>query len=179
MKTLTFIMLMIICALGCVNSNSEKEKIRKVLGMKVSLESFDTIISPSNNLSYDEFIAMYDHFSIVYLQEGCPPCYESFINWEKKMRTVGEDSSYTVLFIIRGESFSSFLEKVYELEVIDRKYHVIMDTDSKFLLTNTIPVWALNRTILVDQDHKIRMIGAPFASDNMTKLFYKILQERM
>ncbi len=87
---------------------------------------------------------------------------------------------FTVLFIILGSSYESFMENFYEFEPeyeqANDRFHVVMDTDDYRFLDNNpdIDRWVINKSLLIDSGDKIKLIGPPFASQRMAELFYTI-----
>jgi len=64
-----------------------------------------------------------------------------------------------------------------DLEYVKDKFYTIMDSEGKFLENNSdIPRWMFDASLLIDSENKIKMVGAPFATAEMTELFYEICQ---
>jgi hypothetical protein len=67
------------------------------------------------------------------------------------------------------------MAKVLDLEFIESPYHVIMDNDYKYLDNNKdIPKWIIDSSLLIDAGNKIKLIGAPYTTPQMTDLFYEV-----
>lgn len=101
-----------------------------------------------------------------------------YIEWQTKMDSLKIKNDYTVLFIIQGKSFERFLdflrEKNPEYKINDDCFFVAMDPDYRFLDKNVeIERWIIEKS-LIDHENKIRLVGPPFASEGMQKLFYRI-----
>jgi hypothetical protein len=120
---------------------------------------------------------LYDSFefmSVVFLQDGCQPCYPKFVEWHEKMDSIDIGDNYTVLFVIEGSKYSSFMSKVLDHEYVDDRFYIVMDTEFQFLAANKdIPRWIIESSVLIDSENKIKMVGAPWINEDMTKLFYK------
>src|SRR5690606_39652329 len=65
-------------------------------------------------LSFNELRQQYDYLSVVYLQNGCQPCYPKYIEWHESLDSMKVGDSYTVLFVIAGQNYSDFMAKVLE-----------------------------------------------------------------
>ncbi|NMC34474.1 MAG: hypothetical protein GYA36_18790 [Veillonellaceae bacterium] len=125
----------------------------------------------------NDFRKIYRYISIVYLEDGCNPCYSKFIEWQKMMTAINKRNDYAVLFIINGFTYNQFINKVTEVENIEDHYYTIIDKDLKYLLNNNeIPRWIIDESLLIDNENKIRMIGQPWSTREMTNLFYNICQ---
>jgi len=84
---------------------------------------------------------------------------------------------HTVLFIIQGYSYDAFLKRVNEIKEVEDHFYSIMDKDLTYLLSNNdIPRWIVDVSVLIDQDNRIKMIGEPWATNEMKELFYSICQ---
>ncbi len=98
------------------------------------------------------------------------------------MDTLDLHEDFTVLFIILGSSYERFMDNLHESEpeyepAIDR-FHVVMDSDYRFLDNNLgIDRWVIDKSLLIDAGNKVKLIGPPFASRRMTELFYTIYMQ--
>jgi len=177
MKQYVISILNLIIITSCTNRSVIKEDLKSNLNKTVNLEMFETVQQGNNIMSFTEFRQMYRYISIVYLEDGCNPCYPKFIEWQNKMDTLNTRNDYTVLFIIRGFTYNQFIAKVKEIDNIEDCYYTIMDKDLKYLLNNNdIPRWIIDGSVLIDKDNKIRMVGTPWSTKEMTDLFYSICQ---
>jgi len=176
MKHYPALLLSLIIITSCTNRSVTRE-IKKNLNKTINLEVFDTVRQKNELIPYSDFRKMYKYISIVYLEEGCNPCYPKFIEWQDKMDSLNKRADYTVLFIIQGFRYNEFISKVHEIEQVEDHYYTIMDKKMTYLLNNNdIPRWIVDASVLIDQDNKIRMIGKPWTNREMTDLFYSICQ---
>jgi hypothetical protein len=91
------------------------------------------------------------------------------------MDSIDTPDDYTVLFVIKGDGYGEFMSKVLDIEYVDDKFYTVMDPDGQFLKANKeIPRWIIDSSVLIDSENKIKMVGAPFATPEMTKLFHEI-----
>ncbi|MGQ1947699.1 hypothetical protein ACT3CD_11435 [Geofilum sp. OHC36d9] len=127
-------------------------------------------------LTFQEFRKIDDYLYVIYLQSGCRSCYPKFIEWQQKMDSIAKPDNYTVLFVIKGDSYEDFMTHVLDIDYIDDKFYTIMDTDGEFFDQNKdIPRWIIDAGILIDTENKIIMVGAPWINEDMMALFNKIV----
>lgn len=174
MKYCVVLLLIIILITSCTNSSVTKE-LKNNLNKTINLEVFDTVRQKNDLIPYNVFRKMYKYISVVYLEEGCNPCYPKFIEWQNKMDSINKRTDYTVLFIIQGFRYNEFITKVHEIEQVEDHYYTIMDKKMAYLLNNNdIPRWIVDASVLIDQNNRIRMIGKPWTNKEMADLFYSI-----
>jgi len=162
--------------ISCSNQSVTRD-LKSNLNKTIRLEMFDSVRFGDKLLSYKEFRQMYDYISVVYLEDGCQPCYPKFIEWQNMMDSLNKRNDYTILFIIQGFRYNSFINRVNEISVFNDHYYTIMDDDLNYLLNNNdIPRWIIDGSVLIGPDNKIKMIGEPWATHEMTELFYSICQ---
>jgi hypothetical protein len=126
-------------------------------------------------MNFTDFRRKYKYLSVVYLLNGCQPCYQEFIDWHKKIESLITSKDYTVLFIIRGDSYKDLMSKVNEIDKVDKKYYILLDPDYKFIGKNLdIPKWMIDGSLLIDSENRIKMVGKPWINESMTDLFNKI-----
>lgn len=168
--------------IGCRQLSPAEQEISDNLNKTVNLEIFQhsPVYHKDIIVSLDELLSKHSFISIVYLKDGCAPCYPKFINWHTAMDSIYSSSDYTVLFIIEGNIYSSYenlIQNVLKTEEIETKFYTIIDTNFNFLDANKdIPVSIIERSMLVDEDNKIRLIGQPFSSSGMRSLFLNIVE---
>jgi hypothetical protein len=115
---------------------------------------------------------------VVYLENGCQPCYPKFIDWQQKMDSIGCPENHSVLFVILGNSYEEFFTEVLNVHSVEDHYFTIMDSQYEFLSRNdNIPRWIIDSSVLIDSENKIKMVGAPWINEDMTKLFYEIVSK--
>ena len=126
----------------------------------------------------DELKQQYDYLSVVYLQNGCRPCYPKFIEWQQMADSLHYPDNYSVLFVIQGNSYEGFMNEVLNIDYVEDRYYTIMDPEFKFLEANKdIPRWMLDASVLIDSENRIKMVGAPWLNEEMTELFNSIVYE--
>jgi len=92
------------------------------------------------------------------------------------MDKFGKQRSHTLLFIMRGQSYKEFMTDVEGLAIGDYQFHVMIDDRGLFCTKNKhVPQWIFERSVLIDADNRIRLVGEPFATPDMTRLFYSII----
>lgn len=168
--------------ISCNSLTPEEKEIKAILGKRVETEMFSFVHEGNNIIPYDDFRTRYTYISLLYLEDGCSPCFPKYVEWQTRMDTLDLNDDFTVLFIIKGLIFKGFLanllESIPEYNLSKDKFHVIMDPDQKFLNANgEIPRHILDKSVLINEDNKITMIGSPFASPQIEKLFYRICRD--
>jgi len=162
--------------ISCSNQSVTRD-LKNNLNKTIRLEMFDSVRFGDKLLSYKEFRQMYGYISVVYLEDGCQPCYPKFIEWQNMMDSLNKRNDYTVLFIIQGFRYHNFINRVNEISAFNDHYYTIMDDSLNYLLNNNdIPRWIIDGSVLIGPDNKIKMIGEPWATHEMTELFYSICQ---
>lgn len=164
---------------SCNNLSQNEKKILEIINNPICLEIFDSIqVNDKNKISYDEFRKSYKFILIIYLVDSCNPCYSKYHEWNKRSDNLKDYENFNMLFIIQGYSFESFISNVRSIGLIKGNYNIIIDPYRKFVEFNNLPVWLMNDAfILIDNNNKVRLIGNPFATPDMTKLFYSIISE--
>ncbi|HTO16398.1 MAG TPA: hypothetical protein VLZ83_11545 [Edaphocola sp.] len=171
-----FFPLLIILFFSCTQHPQTEKELRQNINKALHLNMFKTVQQANSLLSYKEFRNQNKFLSVLYLQNSCNPCYPKFIEWQQKMDSINTPNDYTVLFIINGDSYNEFMTHVLDIEYVEDRFYVIMDPEGKFLEQNKdIPRWIIDASILIDAENKIKMVGAPWLNEDMTKLFYKTI----
>ena len=178
MKNLLLITALIIFSTACNNLSPKEKEFNQIINKKFNLQQYPKVQQANITVPFDELRQNHKYLSVVYLQNGCTPCYPKFIEWQNKMDSINTPDDYTVLFVIKGESYGDFMTKVLDIEYVDDKFYTIMDTEGKFLKNNKdIPRWIIDSSVLIDGENKIKMVGAPFATLEMTELFHTICKQ--
>jgi hypothetical protein len=160
---------------SCTEQPQTAREMEKVINKSLNIALFDSISSGQGQISYYDFRKQFNFVSVVFLQEGCAPCYPKFLEWHNKMDPVIAPDNYTTLFIINAKDYKQFIEGAMGYEQIDDRYYHVIDPENRFLRNNSeIPPWIIDRALLIDQENKIKLIGAPYATGDMTKVFHII-----
>jgi hypothetical protein len=167
---------------SCTQLTPEEKMIKDTLEKRVEIGMFESIWQGEREIPFGEFRNRYPYISLVYLEDGCLPCYPKFIEWQTRMDTLDLHDNFTVLFIILGISYERFMDNLHEsepeYEQADDQFHVVMDPDYRFLDNNPdIDRWVIDKSMLIDAGDKIKLIGPPFASPRMSELFYSICEQ--
>jgi hypothetical protein len=155
-------------------------ELREVINAQINIEMFQVVQLRNSNISMQQLRLNYTNMSIVYLQDGCNPCYPKFVEWHQKMEEMNEIKGHTILFVIQTQEYEDFISKVRQIgKEINEKYYVVIDPDHKFFTSNNhIPDWIINSSILIDRENKIKMVGAPWLNEDMKELFYKTMDNQ-
>ncbi len=175
---------LIILSLGilysCHQSTIEERLIQATIEKSINISSFDTIYNFKQVYSFSELNVNYDFITLVYLEEGCTSCYNEFQKWSKAINLYKSLDNCTVVFIFHGNSYDQFIDGMLEFnsnyDFIENNYFFIFDKDQLFINDNpNISRWIINKSITIDSLNKVKFVGYPFASVDMTKLFKKII----
>jgi hypothetical protein len=159
---------------ACKQLSPEEKQIIACLNSSVNLSSIEYVYQGEKKILYSEFRQEHPNFSLVYLKAGCGSCYLSYAEWHIKMDSINIPDNYSVLFIISGEDCKTFIAKVEKDFTINDNYYHIEDFSNSFQRENKkIPFKILQKSILIDANNKIKMIGKPFINDDMKLLFMK------
>lgn len=174
MKTLLIFSIIVFFA-ACTNISQQEQEIKNVLGKKIQLSMFDKVLHGTEEIKLADFRKRFKYFSVVYLEDGCTPCYPKFLEWHNHLEEIKSLDDYEVLFVIQGYSYDSFKNAVEKVDAWQDDYYIIMDPYFKFVEYNDIPTWIMNSSLLIDPKNKIKLIGSPFASEKMKTYFYRAI----
>jgi len=177
--------LLCICQLlviSCTQSSYEENLIKDSLNRTIDLGMFEMVLKSDTIVSLESIRNKYSYMYLVYLQDGCKPCYHEYVFWQNEMKGLNVTDAFTVLFIINGESYEKFMSEliIYEPEydLSSESFYIVMDPDQNYIRTNLeIDHHIIERSIMIDNKNKIKLIGQPFASEQMTVLFKKIIRK--
>lgn len=155
--------------------SSDEREIAKVLEKRIDLTDFDQVYFKGQLITMQKLLEKYKALSIVYLEDGCQPCLESFISWHELMDSVSKPNGYSILFVIQCLNLDRFLQEVNAIKQIDSPFYLIEDPHYSYIESNgDIPRWIIDRSITIDSCNRIKMVGAPFASEQMKNIFNEI-----
>jgi len=167
------VLILFICATGCDRGPNSRNKLLKVLDMTLNVEMIDTVNQGEAAISWNDFRNKYRNISIVYLQDGCAPCYPKFIEWHKSMEQIAKANDYTVLFVINARDYASFTRNTDLYGEIQKTYYYFIDPRNEFFRNNSgISRPILDRSLLIDSINRIKMVIEPFANGDITKVFH-------
>lgn len=178
MKKHLFPITLTILFISCSQPSQTEQELREVLNTTLNIEMFESVQHRDSLISMQQLREKHSHLSVVYLRDGCQPCYPKFVEWHQKMDDLEQDSGHTVLFIIQTNEYDRFISKVRLLGgEIDEKYFIIIDPDHQFVINNSeIPDWIINSSMLIDSENKIKMVGSPWINEDMKRLFYETVK---
>ena len=160
---------------SCLNNSSLEDEFSRIVNTTLDLTMISSVSISGKEMPYLEMREKFKFISVVFLQEGCAPCYPKFVEWHRKMKSITQPDNYTTLFVINARSYQHFTDGSMGYEQIDDRYYHVIDPENRFLRNNSdIPRWIIDRTLLIDQENRIKLIGAPYATEDMTKVFHII-----
>ena len=98
------------------------------------------------------------------------------------MNSYGSADNFTILFIIQGDDYDDFESElmIYEpdFDLSTESFYIVMDPEQKFIDANPeIDPGIIANSIMIDEMNKIVLVGKPYASEQMKRLFEKIILE--
>lgn len=108
------ILFLILFQMSCSNLSPAEQELRKTIDKHLCYDLLETVRQGNTFLTLADLKQQYDYLSVVYLQNGCQPCYPKFIEWHESLDSMKVGDSYTVLFVIAGQNYSDFMAKVLE-----------------------------------------------------------------
>ncbi len=185
MKKHTTLLLISLICLSCTPRPQTEKDLAAVLNTKINFGTLSTVQYKDSLLTLQEILNNFEYKSIIYLQDGCQPCYPKFIEWQQKMEEFNASlllenpesiqTKHTILFVIRTDDYNDFMSKVKRInKEANENCYVVIDSDHEFFINNSdIPNWILDNSILINSENKIKMIGAPWINEDMKELFWK------
>ncbi|MDD4384394.1 MAG: hypothetical protein PHD06_04365 [Bacteroidales bacterium] len=171
-RSLKLLCIAAVIVTSCHNYSPVQESIKATFDKEVQLKMFKTVVKQGEDIPLNEILDKYRYISLVYLRQDCEPCYEKYIDWHEKMDSIGIWENYTILFVIVGRNFDEFISEVNLISDVDEFLYTVMDKNNIFLDTNNhIPEWIFDLSVIIDHNKKIKMIGAPFHSEELTKQY--------
>lgn len=189
MKKHTTLLLISLICLSCTPRPQTEKDLAAVLNTKINFGKLSTVQYKDSLLILQEILNNFEYKSIIYLQDGCQPCYPKFIEWQQKMEEYNAalllenpesiQTKHTILFVIRTDDYNDFMAKVKRInKEANENCYVVIDSDHEFFINNSdIPNWILDNSILINSENKIKMIGAPWINEDMKELFWKTVNE--
>ncbi len=183
MKKLLLVSMILFLGISCTQLTNEEKMIKETLGKTAEIGVFESVRQGESEIPFREFRDRYSFISLVYLEDGCSPCYPRFIEWQTRIDTLDLNDDFAVLFIILGHSYESFTSNLFhykpEYELPKGRFHMVMDPDYRFLDNNPdIARWVIDKSLLINAENEIKLIGPPFASERMAELFYTICNKQ-
>jgi hypothetical protein len=179
MKTGFYFLLIAVLIVACKNTKSPSQQVVKdALGREVGLKAIPSVFIDKKEYDLEKWRNGQNNLWIVYLSTGCRDCYRKFGEWQLKMDSIGMERSNQVLFIINGNDISGFLSIANETGVKYSRYALALDKDAAFLNENAvISQLVFANGIMIDKRDRVRMVGAPFTTPQMTELYRKICSQ--
>ena len=181
MRTKLFFVISLLFLFSCTQRTRtpEERMIKESLGKKVEIGMFESVRQGENEIPFSEFRKRYPYISLVYMEDGCAPCYPRFIEWQTRMDTLDLHDNFTVLFIILGRSYERFMSNLLDSEPefvpVNDRFHVVMDPDYRFLDNNPeIDRWVIDKSFLIDARiiHNINIFSINNKKKPINHIFY-------
>jgi len=138
------------------------------------------IIQKKNTeIQFNDFRNRYKYIYLVYLKNSCTPCYSTYIQWQREMSVINKFDDFTVLFIISGNSYDEFIREALKGGLEKDCFYTFMDPNDTFIDGNKdIPLSTIKKSLLVNDQNQIALIGSPFNTPEMAKVFEAICSNK-
>ncbi len=130
---ITFLTIIFLLLFSCTQPTQQEKELKKVINSQLILDNFEYVQQQGASFVFSDFRKEFDYLSLIYLKDGCQPCYPTFIEWQQKIDSISTPNNHTLLFIIQGDSYSNFMSRVFQQKVIQDKFYIIFDNENKFL----------------------------------------------
>lgn len=182
MKKVLIVCICQFLVISCTQLSSEEKIIKDSLNKSIDLGMFEKVLKSDTKVSFEGFRNRFSYLYLVYLQDGCRPCYQEYVLWQNEMNNLSLADNFTILFIINSESYEKFISELMfyepEFDLSTERFFIAMDPDQKYIESNSdIDPSVIDRSIMINDKNKIKLIGRPFASKQMTELFQNIIRE--
>ena len=109
---------------------------------------------------------------------GCTLCKMKLPLWKEFLSSLDSvcDSDVRFLMVVHP---SDPHELRYAIKSSDFNYPVFLDIDNKVSQINSFPDNAVLQTLLLDRNHKVKAIGSPLYTAELTKLYEGIISGQM
>ena len=175
-KSVLYSLSLLFISVSCVEISQRERELTEVLNKSVQVEMLQTIHQGNNTLSFSDLKQRYKYISIVYLKDGCSPCYPKFTEWLNKINLVRRPENYAVLFVIHAASFNAFFRESSDFEKLTGCYFAFLDMENLFFNSNSdIPDWIYESSFLINDKQEIKMVGPPFFNNDFTAVFHKVV----
>lgn len=180
-KSLVFFQLLslLLITVSCKDISQKERELIQVLNKPVNVEMLKQIHQGENTLIFNDLKQKYKYISIVYLKDGCSPCYPKYREWQKRINLINPPDNYAVLFVIHAESYDVFFRNSGEFELLNLYFFTCLDRDNQFFYSNSnIPDWIYESSFMVNGKNEMIMVGPPFFSEDFTAIFHRIVNYR-
>ena len=137
MKYTLLIFSVILALISCNRLSQTEKELRKTIDKHLCYDLIETVRQGNTFLTLADLKQQYDYLSVVYLQNGCRPCYPKFIEWHRRMEQIATADDYTVLFVINARDYTSFTRNINLHEAIEEKYYYFIDPRNAFFRANS------------------------------------------
>jgi hypothetical protein len=160
---------------SCNNISYRDRLLRDNINKKACLDFVDYVYQNEEQYSLKQIRLSYDFLAIVFLQLDCNSCYEKYKKWNELFK----EKNCAVLFVVGGANMAKFKKEFVSSVEIKPYAFVFSDEHLEYLKQNMkIPWSVINSTILIDSRNNIKIIGSPFTSAEIAKLYHEICVDR-
>ncbi len=133
---LFLLMLAFFSLLACKRLTHLEKEIKGNLNKEVNLKMITNIQKKGVLVPFDSVRLKYKYIYLVYLKNDCSPCYTTYVKWQNEMLSLNKPDNFTILFIIRGESYDDFINETKKDGLKEDRFYTFMDLHDTFLEGN-------------------------------------------
>ena len=79
------------------------------------------------------------------------------------------------MFIVNGGQYEDFIKESIKYGLEENRFYIFMDTKNSFIHgNNNIPKRIINSSVLINKKNQILLIGSPFSTPEMKRIFHNI-----
>ena len=177
---LILIQITLLLLMGCDDQNKEEQK--KKIEATVKNYYKKKIIFPDSLFVYqkdtirimDSILLKNKKFKILSFISGkCNPCIQELIEWETFLNEIDKFDNVQIFFVIQSIDHKYFIQ-MFKQE-IPYKYSLVFDPNNEFLKNNKLISGKIFQTMLLNIENKIIITGNPIYSEDLKKLYMRIL----
>lgn len=136
------------------------------------------VVLDNDTISFIEFRQQYDYISVAFFDEECDVCKVNLLEWYKHGNRLPVNNKHAYLMVFRGRDFRKFTKfSIHKDTTLNFKASVLIDRFNRYISDNIdIPREIIDRSMLIDKNNKIMLIGEPFATAKMTNLYRELIE---
>ncbi len=167
---------------SCSLRDGIKKKVAQMAETPIMIEEKNMIIWESDSNAYTGNRQRKNLTFVVYADSTqCSPCFINHLNEWREMLKLENDQKHPVRFLFIMEPRKGDGKALCEKLKDSRFCHsVLIDDKHLFRKANPqIPEDVLYHTFLLDTDNKVILVGNPLHNEEIEKLFYKRLKQKI
>lgn len=148
-----------------VNESREAKIVKELMGKEIVFTNNLFLDVTKDDQSFSDVFQQKSAKIVTVISYDCGPCRESIKKWKEYMK----GKSINFILIVRGGD-EEFYNDIRSNESRSFRY-IYYDRNNLFELANKIPQESRFRTLLINNENKIRIIGNPLFNKAIAKLY--------